>query len=150
MKKVFLLAILLGALQTTIAQNTTRLEEGKTSPQATLQDVKWMTGNWVADSPLGYSEENWGAPSGNTMMFCFKMLKNNSVFFYELGHIEQKENTILLKIRHFNAALQPIPQSMQEEFKLVKIDKNRVYFEGITYEKSSSGMNVYVFEEDAQ
>jgi hypothetical protein len=150
MKKVFLLAILLGALQTTIAQNTTRLEEGKTSPQATLQDVKWMTGNWVADSPLGYSEENWGAPSGNTMMFCFKMLKNNSVFFYELGHIEQKENTILLKIRHFNAALQPIPQSMQEEFKLVKIDKNRVYFEGITYEKSSNGMNVYVFEEDAQ
>ena len=149
MKKIFLLTLLFSALQTIKAQNTIRLEEGKSSPSATLQDVKWMSGNWVVNSSIGYCEENWGVPSGNTMMFCFKMVRNGTVFFYELGHIEQKDTTILLKIRHFDSALQPITQSMQEEFKLVKIDKNRVYFEGITYEKSSTGMNVYVFEEDA-
>lgn len=150
MKKAFSLFVLFCSLQSLMAQNTIRLENGQASPAATLQDVKWISGNWVADSPFGYSEENWGIPSGNTMMFCFKMMRDNAVFFYELGHIEQKDTTILLRIRHFNAALQPIAQSMQEEFKLVKIEKDRVCFEGITYEKSGNGMNVYVFEEDAK
>lgn len=150
MKKVFSLFILFCSLHSLMAQNTIRLEAGQASPAATLQDVKWISGNWVADSSFGYSEENWGIPSGNTMMFCFKMMRDNAVYFYELGHIEQKDNTILLKIRHFNAALQPIAQSMQEEFRLVKIEKDRVCFEGITYEKSDNGMNVYVYEEDAK
>ena len=150
MKKTASILLLFWSLQSMLAQNTIRLESGQSSPSATLQDVKWISGNWVANSPLGYSEENWGVPSGNTMMFCFKMMRNNTVFFYELGHIEQKDHTIVLKIRHFNAELQPINQSIQEEFKLVKIEKNKVWFEGITYEKSANGMNVYVFEEDAK
>ncbi|MCL9803980.1 DUF6265 family protein [Flavobacterium amniphilum] len=150
MKKAISVLLLFWSLQSMVGQNTIRLEAGQTSPAATLQDVKWISGNWVADSAFGYSEENWGVPSGNTMMFCFKMMRDNAVFFYELGHIEQKSNTLVLKIRHFNVELQPINQSIQEEFKLVKIEKNKVWFEGITYEKSKNGMNVYVFEEDAK
>jgi hypothetical protein len=150
MKKTISFVLLFWSLQSVMSQNTIRLEAGQASPAATLQDVKWISGNWTANSSFGYSEENWGVPSGNTMMFCFKMMRDNAVFFYELGHIEQKNNTLVLKIRHFNAELQPINQSIQEEFKLVRIEKNKVWFEGITYEKTGSGMNVYVFEEDAK
>lgn len=151
MKKNIVILFLFSSLQWLSAQNTIRLKPNQSSPTATLQDVKWISGNWKADSPFGNSEENWAAPNGNTMMFCFKLMKDNKVFFCEVGHIEQRENTIVLKIRHFDGDLKPLNQPMQEEFKLVKLEQNRVCFEGITYERlSSNAMNVYVFEEDAQ
>ncbi len=131
------------------SQNTLTYNDEKGSPNANLNDVKWLFGNWKGASVYGKCEENWSEPNGNTMSFNFKILDpNQKVFFYEFGHIAEYEKTIVLKILHFDGSLKPM-LGMKDEFKFVKIEKNRVYFDGITYEKiSDKQMNVYFYMEE--
>ena len=135
------------------AQNTLQYNDEKGSPSATLQDVKWLAGNWKGTSPFGICQENWDTPSGNTMMFCFKMLNaDNKVSFYELGHIIEKDKTLLLQIRHFGGDMKAWETGeVSEDFKFIKIEKNRIYFDRLTYEKiSDNAMNVYVYFEESK
>lgn len=134
------------------SQNTLQYNDEKGSPAATLQDVKWLAGNWKGSSPFGICHENWDEPSGNTMMFCFKMLSDNKVTFYELGHIIEKDKTILLQMKHFGGDMKAWETGeVSEDFKLIKIEKNKIYFDGLTYEKvSDNAMNVYVYFEESK
>lgn len=134
------------------SQNTLQYNDEKGSPTATLQDVKWLAGNWKGTSPFGICQENWDTPSGNTMMFCFKMLSDNKVSFYELGHIIEKDKTLLLQIKHFGGDMKAWETGeVSEDFKFIKIEKNRIYFDGLTYEKvSDNAMNVYVYFEESK
>lgn len=148
MKKIYFLFFSLVFANIISAQNTL-FKDGKESPKATLEQVNWLTGNWTSNS-INYSEENWGKVSGNTIMFCYKMVKNEKIVFYELGHIESINGTLVLKIEHFDKDLKHIA-GMQSEFQLLKIEGNRIYFDRITYERiSKNKMNVYVYEDDAK
>ncbi|CAM4316958.1 DUF6265 family protein [Flavobacterium terrigena] len=134
------------------SQNTLQYNDEKGSPNATLEDVKWLAGNWKGTSPFGICQENWDTPSGKTMMFCFKMLSDNKVSFYELGHIIEKDKTLLLQIKHFGGDMKAWETGeVSEDFKFIKIDKNRAYFDGLTYENvSATEMNVYVYFEESK
>jgi hypothetical protein len=135
---------------TTFGQNTLNYNDEKGSPKATLQDVNWLIGNWKGESDFGKFEENWSPSSGKSMLFSFKMWNDDAVIFYEMGHIIEKENTILLQIKHFDKDLKGWEkQDETEDFRFIKIENNRVYFDKITYEKiSENEMNVYVFMEE--
>jgi hypothetical protein len=134
------------------SQNTLQYNDEKGSPNATLEDVKWLAGNWKGTSPYGICQENWDEPSGKTMMFCFKMINDNKVTFYELGHIIEKEKTLLLQIKHFSGDLKAWEaREVSEDFKFIKIEGSRIYFDGLTYEKiSDTEMNVYVYFEESK
>lgn len=134
------------------SQNTLQYNDEKGSPTATLQDIKWLAGNWKGTSPFGICQENWDEPRGNTMMFCFKMLSDNKVNFYELGHIIEKDKTLLLQIRHFGGDMKAWETGeVSEDFKFIKIEKNRLFFDGLTYENvSATEMNVYVYFEESK
>ena len=79
------------------AQNTLNYNDEKGSPKATLQDVKWIVGNWTGEALGGICQETWSEPIGNSMMFSFKLVVDGKVAFYELGHIIEKEKTLLLR-----------------------------------------------------
>ncbi len=134
------------------SQNTLQYNDEKGSPNATLEDVKWLAGNWKGTSPYGICQENWDEPSGKTMMFCFKMISDNKVSFYELGHIIEKDKTLLLQMKHFSGDLKAWEKAeVSDDFKFIKIEKNRIYFDGLTYEKvSDNAMNVYVYFEESK
>lgn len=151
MKKLLLL-ILINFSIFCNAQKTLQYNDEKGSPSATLQDVKWLAGNWKGTSPFGVCQENWDEPSGNTMMFCFKMMTDNKVTFYELGHIIEKDKTLLLQMKHFGGDLKAWETGeVSEDFKFIKIDKNKIYFDGLTYEKvSETAMNVHVYFEESK
>ena len=122
----------------------------KGSEKATLQDVNWLISNWKGESNFGKFEENWSSSSGKSMLFSFKMWNDDAVIFYEMGHIIEKENTILLQIKHFDKDLKGWEkQDETEVFRFIKMENNRIYFDKITYEKiSENEMNVYVFMEE--
>lgn len=148
MKKLFLF-LLFSAVA--YSQNTLQYNDEKGSPNATIQDVKWLAGNWKGTSPFGVCQENWDEPSGKTMMFSFKMISDNKVSFYEFGHIVEKDKTIQLQIRHFGADLKPWENEKPETFNFIKIQDNRLYFDGITYEKiGDTILNVYVYFEESK
>ena len=150
LKKIILLFVFF-VTSIGFSQNTLQYNDEKGSPSATLEDVKWLAGNWKGTSPFGVCQENWDEPSGKTMMFCFKLLNDNKVSFYEFGQIIEKEKTILMQIRHFSGDLKPWEESTPETFKFIKIENNRIYFDGLTYEKiGKTSMNVYVYLEESK
>jgi hypothetical protein len=149
---LFLLLFVLGNLVSN-AQNTLNYNDEKGSPNATLQDVKWIVGNWTGEALGGICQETWSEPIGNTMMFNFKLVVNGKVAFYELGHIIEKDKTLLLQLKHFDGELKGWEKAEENEsFRLVKITPTHVYFDKFTFEKiSDNEINIYVvFEESGK
>lgn len=127
------------------AQNTTTLPENTVSPNASLSDISWMQGNWSGEAFGGITEEIWGPPLGGSMMFSFKLVADDEVSFYELGHIREIEKTLIYELKHFHGDLKGWEEKDEvKSFKLVKVDADRVYFEGFTFEKvSDNEINIY-------
>lgn len=138
---------------TTFAQNTLNYNDEKGSPKATLQDVKWIVGNWTGEALGGICQETWSEPIGNSMMFNFKLVVDGKVAFYELGHIIEKDKTLLLQLKHFDGELKGWEKAeVSENFRLVKVTPTNVYFDKFTFEKvTDNEINIYVvFEESGK
>ncbi|WP_025742613.1 DUF6265 family protein [Aquimarina pacifica] len=123
-----------------------KFEEDTVSPKATLQDVSWISGYWRGEAFGGIIEEIWSDPLGDSMMFSFKLVIDNKVKFYEIGGITQKDSTLLLQLKHFDGDFKGWEEKEKTiDFRLVKIEKNIIYFDEFTFEKvSPSEMNVYI------
>jgi hypothetical protein len=128
------------------AQNTLVLAEGSQSPKASLEDVSWISGHWKGEAFGGITEEIWSPPLGDSMMFVFKLVSEGKVQFYEIGHIQQIGETLILQLKHFHGSLKGWEEKDDTvDFKLVKLEGNRAYFEGFTIEKvSGNEINMYV------
>ncbi len=116
------------------------------SPKATLEDVAWISGYWRGEAFNGEVEEIWSFPSGNSMVASFKLVADDEVKFYEIETITEKNGTLMLQLKHFHSDLRGWEEKDETvDFLLVKITENRVYFDGMTFEKvSENEMNVYV------
>ncbi len=79
-------------------------------------------------------------------MFVFKLVVDEKVAFYEVGHIRQEGETLILRLKHFNSNLTGWEEKDKTvDFKLVKLEGNRVYFDDFTFEKiNESEINIYV------
>ncbi len=145
MKTFFLLCSLVATFSCK-AQNTRTLIEGMTSPKATLEDVSWIQGHWKGEAFGGIAEEVWAPPLGNSMMFVFKLVHDGKVRFYEIGHIQQQEETLLMQLKHFHGNLKGWEEKEETvDFKLVKVEEGKLFFDGLTFEHvSNTEMNVYV------
>ena len=144
MRKIFILLICFSA--NCFAQNTLSLPETSSSPKATLDDVSWIAGHWKGEAFGGVTEEIWSPPLGDSMMFVFKLVSEGKVQFYEAGHIQYKDETLVLQLKHFHSSLKGWEEKDETvDFPLVKLESNRVYFDGFTIEKiSENEINMYV------
>ena len=127
-------------------ENTLRFNEATGSPKADLSAVAWIAGHWRGEALGGVVEEIWSPPLGGSMMASFKLVVDDQVKFYELETIMQHNDTLILKLKHFTSSLHGWEEKEETvDFKLVKVTDNKVYFDGMTFEKVSDGeMNVYV------
>jgi len=144
-----LLILLLFQVGIISAQETLQLSEVQTSPNASLEDVSWISGHWQGEAFGGIAEEIWSEPMGGSMMFVFRLVKDDQVSFYEVGHIQEIGNSIILQLKHFDKGLKGWEEKNETvDFRLVKLEKNKAYFEGFTIEKvSEDQMNVWVLIE---
>lgn len=150
MKKFLLAFVLTSSL--CFAQNTLHYNDEKGSEKATLNDISWLVGNWKGDAFGGTFQENWSNPLGNSMMFDFKLVVDGKVVFYEIGHIIEKDKTLLYQIKHFDANLKGWEEKDQsEDFRFIKKENNRMYFDNFTFEKiSDNEVNLYAYFEDSK
>ncbi|MBQ0741269.1 hypothetical protein J9332_44065, partial [Aquimarina celericrescens] len=80
------------------------------------------------------TEEIWSDPLGNSMMFSFKLVVNDTVKFYELGGITQIDSTLLMQLKHFNGDFKGWEKKeVTVDFKLVKVEKDKVYSDELTF-----------------
>lgn len=135
-----------------MAQNTLSYNDEKGSEKATLQDIKWLAGNWKGEAFGGTYEENWSSPYGGSMMFNFKLVVEGKVIFYELGHIVEKDGTLLYQIKHFDEKLKGWEEKdLSEDFRFIKKEANRMYFDNFTFEYVSEyHVKVYAFFEESK
>ena len=118
-----------------------------------MEDVQWITGHWRGEAFGGIAEEIWSPPMGESMMFSFRLITpDGKVSFYEIGHIQQKDTTLLLQLKHFNGDLKGWETKDETvDFKLVKMEKDVVFFEGLTMEKlGQNEMRVHVLIEESE
>jgi len=132
------------------AQQTIQLPEGQSSPNGNLEDVSWIEGHWQGEAFGGIADEILSAHMGNSMMFVFRMVNDGKVSFYESGHIQQWDDSLILQLKHFDGSMKGWEEKDETiDFKLVKLEPNKVYFEGLTMEKiSDDQMNVWVLIEE--
>jgi hypothetical protein len=80
------------------------------------------------------------------MMSAFKVVINGKINFYEFVTIVEENGSLTLRLKHFHADMKGWEEkNVTQDFKLVKITPNRIYFQSFTIEKvSSNEMNMYV------
>ena len=134
-----LLFLLLLIPQTSLAQSQKPIE-----PK--IENVAWVSGTWHGEAFGGLTEEIWSEPSGGSMMATFKLIVDGNVKFYEIEVIREVENSLILQLKHFNNDLKGWETKDETvDFPLKEITKNKVVFEGMSFEKiSDTEMNVYV------
>lgn len=143
------LAIVLICLSVSVGytqRQTLDFDESVGSPAANLTDVAWIAGHWRGEALGGITEEIWTPPLGESMMCAFKLIKNGKVQFYEIVTLLQDSNTLHLRLKHFNQDLTGWEEKDETvDFPLVKIEENRAYFDGFTFEKvDKDSLNIYV------
>ena len=154
MKRLFYLSLLLLSQFSMInAQdlvNTLELSPDETSPAATLDEVSWIQGYWKGEAMGGQTEEIWSRPMGGSMMGSFKLIYQDEIQFYEIMTISEIDQTLIMRLKHFHADLKGWEEKDETvDFKLVKITQDKVFFDGLTFEKiSEKEINVYVIFED--
>ncbi|WP_417860290.1 DUF6265 family protein [Winogradskyella sediminis] len=111
-----------------------------------LENIKWISGTWHGEAFGGITEEIWSEPSAGSMMATFKLIVDGQVQFYEIEVIREIENSLILQLKHFGSDLKGWESKDETvDFPLIEITKNKVVFEGMTFEKiSTNAMNIHV------
>ena len=95
----------LAAAQSQRTQHTFKLDDPDSRPTATLADVSWLVGNWSGEAFGNTFEEGWNPPSAGSMIGFFKLMDGDDVVFYELLLLVEEQDSLSLKVKHFNADL---------------------------------------------
>lgn len=145
-KIVLLFTLLTGIALSSQTRNTISLKDNEKSEMAALQELSWIEGYWKGEAFGGIAEEIWSAPEAGSMMFVFRLIVDDKVAFYESGAIMETPEGLVLKLKHFYGDMKGWEeQNKTIDFKFVKIAANKVYFDGLTFEKAGEKeMNVYV------
>jgi len=132
------------------SQHTLSLQDGASSPKATIEDVAWIAGHWRGEAFGGITEEIWSPPIGNAMVASFRLVVDDKVSFYEIETITEENGSLILRLKHFHGNLVGWEEKDETvDFPLVKVERNKAYFDGMTFEKvSDTELNVYVVIED--
>jgi hypothetical protein len=116
------------------------------SPPATLKDVEWIAGHWRGEAFGGITEEIWSPPLGGSMMCSFKLVTDNKVSFYEMVAMSEEAGSLIIRLKHFHGSMKGWEEKDKTiDFPLVKIEGNRAYFDGMTFERvNPDELHVYV------
>ena len=116
------------------------------SPNASIDQVSWISGHWQGEAFGGIAEEIWSEPMGGSMMFVFRLVSEGKVGFYEAGGILEQDGSLVLRLKHFDDQFHGWEEKDETvDFRLIKLDGNRAYFDGFTIEKiSEDEINMYV------
>lgn len=127
------------------------LDYKQQSPRANLTAVNWLSGHWRGEAFGGLIEEIWTPALGTSMMGAFKLVVEGQVQFYEIETISQVNDTLMFRLKHFNKDLTGWEEKDKTvDFALVKVTKNKVYFNGLTLERiNDNEISIYVAIEDS-
>jgi len=115
-------------------EHTLKLGAGKQA-KASIEDARWLSGSWTGTAFNSQFEEVWNAPSAGSMMGMFKLFsEGEGISFYELMIIVEKDNSLELKVKHFDATFNGWEKKDDFlSFPLVALEKDALHFSGLSF-----------------
>ena len=153
MKKILLTSLLLLALaatqslsaQSSLTENTLKLDSTSNMPPARIEDLAWMAGRWIGEGFGGQLEETWNPPMGGAMVATFRLVSDNQPSFYEICLIAPEGNSLMYKVKHFNPDLSAWEEKEEMvRFPLIKMEPGKVWFEGLTLVRKGKTCTQYL------
>lgn len=115
-------------------EHTWRLGEDETSPPATLADAAWLAGSWTGTAFGKRFEEVWNPASAGSMVGLFKLYDDDGVAFYEIMLLDDRDGTLSLKVRHFNADFTAWEDKDEfVDFRLAAVEDGALHFNGLSF-----------------
>jgi hypothetical protein len=107
--------------------------------------MAWLAGHWTGEALGGVSEEIWSPARGGVMLGMYRLLKNDAPVFYELLTISEREGSLVLRLKHFNADLTGWEEKVDvREFPLVAKRDGVLHFEGMAFHPKGDQLTVYL------
>jgi hypothetical protein len=131
MTVAILAACLVGGAFVVSGQADDEPEGKEAKPVPTLKDLAWLEGTWVEAEQGSVFTEIWSGAQGDAMVGHDHWTVGGKTRMYELMAIEQTEEGLALRIRHFGRAL-VIPKSEQDgpmSWPLLSLEGQKVVFE---------------------
>jgi len=137
--------------QEKISEHTYVLSTSATSPSATIDQAAWLSGEWIGVGLGGHSEEYWSNPMGGHMTGAFRFFDKDKLIFSEHMDIAERDGSLSLRLKHFDADLKGWEEKEEfVEFPLVRITKNELNFQGLTYKKiDETTLEIYIILDEA-
>ena len=102
-----------------------------TTPLAadSLEQLDWMSGSWLEDTPQRRCEEIWSTVDAHTLMGMFRWISFDDVSFYEFMVIKVTDAGAELHVKHFHPSLVAWEEKDRfQAFILTEITDHRVVF----------------------
>lgn len=97
---------------------------------ATLDDFRWLVGQWTGTlESVRLAETNWAAPKAGVMMGMFRLTEADKLLVLEFFTLRETEEGLEMRVRHFNAALEPWETGDALILKLTSYDGQQAIFE---------------------
>ncbi|MGA1073010.1 MAG: DUF6265 family protein [Pseudohongiellaceae bacterium] len=100
------------------------------APEAKIEQLSWMTGNWAGALGPNQLEENWIGTDGRSLAAMVRMTGDNATSMFEMITIEEVDGSLELNIQQWNPGMDPRTPGAQK-MRLMEIDDNSVKFEAV-------------------
>lgn len=100
------------------------------APEAKIEQLSWMTGNWAGALGPNQLEENWIAIEGRTLAAMVRMTGGDATSMFEMITIEEVDGSLELNVQQWNPGMEPRTDGAQK-MRLMEIDDNSVMFEAL-------------------
>ncbi|MCB0278857.1 MAG: hypothetical protein KDD94_05105 [Calditrichaeota bacterium] len=99
-----------------------------------------MIGNWKSINRTVEIRETWFKPIGNTMTGLVRMVKDGQLFVTQLQTIFVNSDSVMLKLKHFDAKLAAWEEKDEWIlFPVESVKENEIQFRGMTYSQNEKG-----------
>jgi len=96
------LAVTVVALATALVQAQ---ETPKEPARSKIAEFSWLTGYWRFEAEGAVWEDIWSAPEGDSLVAMSRWVQRGKTRLYELIVIEEEEDGMVLRLRHFSRGL---------------------------------------------
>jgi len=100
------------------------------APEAKIEQLSWMTGNWAGALGPNQLEENWIGTDGRSLAAMVRMTGDDATSMFEMITIEEVDGSLELNIQQWNPGMDPRTPGAQK-MRLMEIDDNSVKFEAV-------------------